>query len=71
VEVAAHHLAQVVAGGESDPRAFDDDRLDVGARSKRPQRSRQLVHELEREGVALVRPIQGDPGGRGRVGEDQ
>jgi len=57
-DVPADHLPEVVTGGEDGARPCDDDRTDFRVRTKGSEGSDQLLHQLERERVALLRPVQ-------------
>ena len=63
----AGHLGQVVPGREAGAGAFDDDHRAGDA----PQRRDQLRHQLVRQGVALLGPVEGDPGDGPLVLHDQ
>ena len=55
-QVAADHLAQIVAGGERRAGGVEDDRSHA-ARAHAPERGEQLPHQLEAQRVALVGPV--------------
>src|SRR5205085_11262369 len=54
----ARHLADVRAGGERALRAADDDAADGVVAIELLERGDELVHELARERVQLLRPVQ-------------
>ena len=64
--VAADHLAEVVAGGEGRARALDHDRAHVRG-SRRAASSAAISSSISsrRERVALLRPVERDPGSGG------
>jgi hypothetical protein len=69
-DVAADHLAQVVAGRERRTGGLQDDDPHARIGAHAPQRVNQVSHELEAQGVALVGSVEGDAH-RGLVLVDQ
>jgi hypothetical protein len=59
-DVAADHLAEVVAGRKRRTGGVEDDDPHAGVGAHAPQRARQVLHELEAQGVALVGSVEGD-----------
>ena len=59
-DVAADHLAQVVAGREGRAGGLQDDDLHARPGARAPQRVSQVLHELEAQCVALVGSVEGD-----------
>ena len=69
-QVAAGHLGEVVPAGEAVPGALDHDRPDLGVARELLERLDDLVHEGERQRVALLGPVEHDPpGGRSAMHE--
>ena len=61
LRLAADHLGEVVSGRERRAGAFEHDRADLGPLAERAQGFDQLLHQLERERVSLVRAVERDP----------
>ncbi len=61
-DVPAHHLPEVVAGGEGRARPLDDH--DLRLRAYCLERADDLLHQRQTESVALLRPVEHEPGDR-------
>jgi hypothetical protein len=59
-EIAAGHLAEIVAGRERAPCSGDHDCPHVWLRADAAKRGDQGFHQLERERVALLGPVECD-----------
>ena len=69
VDVAAGHLAEIVAGAEDLAGGGENHRADLAIAADLVERGDQIEHQFERERVAALRAVQGDDGGRAFVGD--
>ena len=69
VDVAAGHLAEVVAGAEDLAGGGEDDGANLAIAADFVERGDEIEHQFEGEGVAALGAVQGDDGGGAFVGD--